>query len=73
VDEVTARPVRAEPNTVVGAAKICLILRMTVDIADLLRPVGKLTLFAILASAILLEGATHLGLVARSLLCRGGY
>jgi len=71
--EVAARPVGAEPNTVVGAAKICFILGVTVDVANLLGPVGELTLLAVLASAVLLEWTTHLCLVARGLLCRGGY
>jgi len=72
VHEVAARTIGTEANTVVGTAKICLILGVTVDVAHLLGSMGKLTLLAVLASAILLEGTTHLCLVARGLLCRGG-
>jgi len=72
VDKVAARSVGTEANTVVSFAKVCLILGVAVDIANLLVAMSKLTLLAILASAILLVGTTHLGLVAGSLLCRGG-
>jgi len=72
MDKVAARSVRAKANTVVGTTKIGLILRMAVDVTDFYSAMSKLALLTILASAILLEGTAHLGLVARSLLCRGG-
>jgi len=72
MDKVTARSIWTEPNTVVSAAKICLVFWVAVDVANLLAAMGKLTLLTVLASAVFLEGATHLGLVTGSLLCWGG-
>jgi len=72
MNEVATRSIRTEPNTVVSAAKVCLVFWVTVDIANLLVTMGKLALLTILASTVFLEGAAHLSFVARSLLCRGG-
>lgn len=64
VDKVAAHSVRAEANGMEGATRLGLVLRMPVEVAQLLRPVGKLALAAIFAHAALSEGATQLSLVA---------
>jgi len=72
MNKVTTRSIRTESYTVVGAAKVCLVFWVTVNTANFLGTMGKLTLLTILASTVFLEGAAHLSFVARSLLCRGG-
>lgn len=65
VDKVAAHSVRAEADGVEGAARLGLVLWMPVEVAQLLWPVRKLALAAVLAHAALGEGATQLSLVAR--------
>jgi len=65
---VTSRAVGAEADTVVGAAKVRLILGVPVHVTNLVHAVRELALVAVLAGAVLLEGAAHLGLVPRGLL-----
>jgi len=72
VDKVASGSVGTEPNTVVCATQICLVFWVAIDSADLLGTMRKLTLLSIFASAVFLEGAAHLGLIAGSLLCWGG-
>lgn len=72
VDKVAAHPVRAEADGVEGAARLRLVLGMAVEVTQLLWPVGKLALAAVLAHAALGEGATQFSLVARRRRRRGG-
>lgn len=64
VDKVAAHSVRAEANSVECAARLGLVFGMPVEVAQLLRPVGKLALAAVLAHAAFGERATQLSLVA---------
>lgn len=66
VDEMASRPVRAEPDAVVGAAHVGLVFGVPVHGAKFVGAVRKLALFAVLALAVLLVGPAHLGLVART-------
>lgn len=76
MDEVAAGAIGTEANTVVGFAEVCLVLGMSVHIADLMVSVGKLALLAILTCPILLEGSAHLCFVSAGrygwLASRGG-
>jgi len=67
VDKVTSGPVGTEAHAVIGAAKVRLVLGVTVDVADFLITVRELAFLPVLASAVLLEGAAHLRLVAGGL------
>lgn len=64
VDEVAARPVGAEADGVEGAAELGLVLGVAGEAAQLVDAVGELALVAVLAGAVLLEGAAQLRLVA---------
>jgi len=67
VDKVASGPVGTEAHAVIGAAKVRLVLGVTVDVADFLITVRELAFLPVLASAVLLEGAAHLRLVAGGL------
>lgn len=54
---MTARTVGAESHTVVSTTEICLVLGVTVYIAELVLAVSELTLLTILAAAVLLVGS----------------
>ena len=69
--EVAARPVRAEADAVVGATEVGLVLGVAGHGAQLLAAVRELALVPVLAGAVLLEGAAHLGLVAVGVLDLG--
>lgn len=64
VDEVAPRAVGAEPDGVECAAKLCLVLGMAAEAAQLVNAMGKLALVAVLAGAVLLERPAQLCLVA---------
>ena len=64
VDEVAARPVGAEADSVVGTAPLRLVLGMTGQVSQLVRSVSELTLVPVLAMAALLERSAQLRLVA---------
>lgn len=63
VDEMAARPVRAESDRVEGAAQFGLVLGMTGEIAQLVVTMSELTLVAILARAALFVRPTEFRLV----------
>lgn len=64
VDEVAARPVGAEADGVESAAELGLVLGVAGEAPQLVDAVGELALVAVLAGAVLLEGAAQLRLVA---------
>lgn len=64
VDKVTADPVRAEADGVKRATRLRFILGVSVQVTQLLGPVGELALPAVLAQAVLGEGPTQFGFVA---------
>ncbi|KAJ8401152.1 hypothetical protein AAFF_G00387340, partial [Aldrovandia affinis] len=64
VDEVAAWAVGAEPDGVEGAAQLGLVLGVAAQAAQLVDAVGELTLVAVLAGAVLLEGPAQFRLVA---------
>lgn len=70
VDEMAARPVRAEPDRVEGAAQLGLVFRMAGKIAQLAVAVSELTLVAVFTGAALLERPAQLGFVAGRRLAR---
>ena len=72
VNEVAARAVGAQPDRVVGAAQLRLVLGVAHQCAQLVAAVRELALVAVLARAGLLEGPTQLRLVARRVDVRGG-
>lgn len=65
VDKVAARSVRAEAHAVKGAAQLGLVLWVTLEVAQFLHAVRKLTLVAVLALARFLERSAQLGFVSR--------
>jgi len=72
VDKVAPGPVRAEPDAVVGAAEVRLVFGVTGDIANVMSAMSELAFVSVLASAVLLIGATHLSFVAVGILDPGG-
>lgn len=64
VDEVAAGTIGAEADGVEGTAQLGLVLGVPGQTAQLMEPMGKLTLLTIFASATLLEGPAELRLVA---------
>ena len=64
VNEVAARAVRAEADGVVRSAPLRLVLGVTGEVPQLVRPVRELTLITVLAMSALLEGPAQLRLVA---------
>ena len=65
VDKVAADPVGAEADGVERATRLCFVLGMSVEVTQLIQPMGKLALVAIFAHAALGKGAAQFGLVAR--------
>ena len=61
-----------ESNTVVGAAEVCLVFGVSGDGSQLEISMRELALVSVLASAVLLEWAAHLGFVSVSILDRLG-
>ena len=72
VDKVASGAVGAEPDAVVGAAEVCLVFGVTGDIANVMSAMSELAFVSVLASAVLLIGATHLSFVAVGILDLGG-
>lgn len=64
VDKVASHSIGAEANGVKCAAQLGLVLGMSVEIPQLLRTMGKLTLPTVLAQTTLCEGATKFSLIA---------
>lgn len=64
VDKVAAYPIGAETDGVKRTARLCFVFRMSVKIPQLVCPVGKLALPAILAQATLGERSTQFSLIA---------
>lgn len=58
------RAVRAEPDAVKCATQLRLVFRMTLQVAQLMHPMSKLTLITVFAFASFLERAAQLRLVA---------
>ena len=65
VHKVAARAVRTVAGGVEGATQLGFVLGMARHVAQFGKAVRELTLVAVLARAVLLVGATQLGLVAR--------
>jgi len=72
MDKVASGAVGAEPDAVVGAAEVRLVFGVTGDIANVMSAMSKLAFVSVLASAVLLIGATHLSFVAVGILDPGG-
>lgn len=72
MDKVASHSVRAEADGVKRTARLGLILWVPVEVTQLLWPMGKLALAAILAHATLGKGATQFSLIARRGGRRGG-
>ncbi|ETE68099.1 hypothetical protein L345_06111, partial [Ophiophagus hannah] len=64
VDEMTARPVRAEANGMESATELRLVLGMAGQTSQLMDAVSKLALVSVFAGPILLKRAAELRLVA---------
>lgn len=64
VDKVAADPVGAEADGVKCTAWLSFVFWMSVKIPQLIGPVGKLALSAILAQATLSERSTQFSLIA---------
>lgn len=64
VDKVTADPIRAEADGVERTTRLRFILGVSVQVTQLLWPVGKLALAPVLAQAILGERPTQFGFIA---------
>lgn len=58
------RAVRAEPDAMKCATEFRLVLRMTLQVAQLMHPMSKLTLITVFTFASFLERAAQLRLVA---------
>ena len=56
--------VGTEANTVVGPTEVCLVFGMAGHGAEFLVAMGELTFVTVFASAVLLEGTTHLSFVS---------
>lgn len=67
VHEVTAWPVRAETDAVERAAQFGLVLRVALQITQLLHAVRELTLVTVLALSRLLVRSAELGFVSRGI------
>ena len=72
VDKVASWTIGTESNTVVGAAEVCLVFGVSGDGSQLEISMRELALVSVLASAVLLEWAAHLGFVSVSILDRLG-
>lgn len=64
VDEMTARPIRAEANGMESATELRLVLGMAGQTSQLMDAVSKLALVSVFAGPILLKRAAELRLVA---------
>lgn len=65
VDKVAAGPVRAEADCVKRATRLSFVFWMSAKIPQLIWPMGKLALPAILAQAALSERSTQFSLIPR--------
>ncbi len=64
VDKVAADPVRAEADGVKRTTRLSFVFWMSAEIPQLISPVGKLALPAVLAQAALSERSTQFSLIA---------
>lgn len=64
VDKMAADPVGAEADGVKRTARLSFVFWMSVEISQLIWPVGKLALPTVLAQPVLCERSTQFSLIA---------